>query len=141
MKVRDFMTEAVVTISPEQTVCEAAGVMRDRGVGCLVVAADREVRGIVTDRDIVVRAGCSPSRLSEISVASVMTENVIAVHDDVDVEFVLSLMRNHGIRRIPVLNEFQKLVGIISVADLSDILKRDTSNYLDAISSHSHVKG
>lgn len=136
MKVRDFMKSELVVVSPEQSLCEAARIMRDRGVGCLVVARGRELCGILTDRDIVVRAGCSGQRLSEIPVSSVMTENVVAVHDDGDVEFVLNLMRNHGIRRIPVLDESQKLAGIISVADLSDIVKRDTTNYLDAVSSH-----
>ncbi|MHA2612029.1 MAG: CBS domain-containing protein [bacterium JZ-2024 1] len=134
MKVSDVMTPQVVEIAPSASVEEAAQVMERENVGCLVVSEKGKLRGILTDRDIVIRVVAKTARPSELSVQDIMTPNVIAIQKDADVSFALDLMRQHSIRRLPVLGEKGQVIGILSVSDVAWVLALDICNCLNLLS-------
>ena len=124
--VRDVMTPDPTVLSSETSVIEAARAMRDGDFGAVLVTEGDRLKGIVTDRDIVVRAlaekgseGCS-STLGEIS-----TEDLFTVTPDQPVEEAIEHMRERALRRVPVV-EGDKPVGIIAIGDLAVDLDRDT---------------
>jgi len=124
MKIRDAMTSEVQTISPESTVREAARLMAEMDVGALPVAAGDRLAGMVTDRDIVVRAVAIGKGL-DTTVGEVMTHEVLYCHEDDDVADVCENMADMQIRRLPVVNLDKRLVGIVSLADIADANRPD----------------
>jgi CBS-domain-containing membrane protein len=113
------MTASVDSIEAAETIAYAARRMAEDDVGALPILNDGKLVGIVTDRDIAVRgvaAGISP----EASVGRVMSENVAACSPDDDIETVLALMSREQIRRMPVCDSNNKVVGIITLADLAE---------------------
>lgn len=131
-KVRDVMTEDVVTLQASAPIADAARRMRDADIGDVLVMNDGTLCGLVTDRDIVVRAiaeGADPqfTKLSEIC-----TQAVTSVGPDDTVEDVIRIMREKAIRRVPVL-EGRRPVGIVSIGDLA--IERDEESALADISA------
>lgn len=118
MRVKDIMTSSVHSIEASDTIGYAAELMADGDVGALPVLTLGELVGIVTDRDIAVRAvaaGVSP----DAPVTRIMTENVAACSPEDDVETALALMCHEKVRRMPVCNERGRLVGIVGLADIT----------------------
>jgi CBS domain-containing protein len=116
-KVRDVMTPDPVGVYYEQTVGEAARVMRDANVGAVLVVKDDALIGVVTDRDLVVRAladGAGPGT----QVGPLCSGKLIGVEAGQDIAEAERLMREHAVRRLPVVDEGQ-IVGMISLADLA----------------------
>ena len=119
MKVSEAMTRKVEIIDPDAPVGEAARRMRDDNVGALPVGENDRLIGIVTDRDIVVR-GVADDRLgSTTAVRDVMSEHVYYCFDNDDLEQAAKIMAEHQVRRLPVLNQSKRLVGIVALADLA----------------------
>ena len=119
MKVSEAMTRKVEIIDPNAPVGEAARRMRDDNVGALPVGENDGLIGIVTDRDIVVR-GVADDRLgSTTAVRDVMSEHVYYCFDNDDLEQAAKIMAEHQVRRLPVLNQSKRLVGIVALADLA----------------------
>ena len=119
MKVKDVMTTSVECVRPETTLQEAAAKMKSLNVGSLPVCEGDRPIGIVTDRDIVVRAiaeGRDP-RLSR--VPEVMTDNVVSVPETADVKDAARLMKDRQIRRIVVVDASKRVVGIVSLGDIA----------------------
>jgi CBS domain-containing protein len=118
MKVREAMTTKVRTANPEQTICEAACLMAECDAGILPVGQNDRLVGVITDRDIAIRAvahGKSP----ETPVSEVMSKEVLYCFEDEDLEHVAKNMGDVKVRRLPVLNRKKRLVGIVSVGDLA----------------------
>lgn len=118
MLVSDVMTASVEIIDVNDTVQAAADKMQSHSIGALPVCEGGNLVGIVTDRDITVRAtakGKAPST----SVREVMSSDVVSCKPGDDVEMVSALMEARAIRRLPVLDGSQKLVGLISFDDLA----------------------
>ena len=119
MIVRDVMTKGAECISPTTSLQEAARKMRDLDVGPLPVCENDRLVGMVTDRDITVRAvaeGCDPRTTT---VKEVMTPDVVYCFEDQDVQQAANLMKQKQVRRLMVLNRDKRLVGIISLGDLA----------------------
>lgn len=108
---------------PEESVATLAGRMRERGVGALpVLDADRVPTGIVTDRDLVVRA-LAPGRDPQATrCAEVMTEHPVVTGEETSLEEVLVLMRDRAIRRLPVVDGDGRLVGLVTLDDTLALL-------------------
>lgn len=121
MRVEQLMTRDPKSCSPDDSLRHAAQLMWDNDCGCLPVCADGTSRvvGIITDRDICMSALFQGRPLSEIRVSSVMAGEVRACHFSDELVEAERLMREARIRRIPVLDERDALIGMLSLADLA----------------------
>jgi CBS domain-containing protein len=116
----DVMTRDVRTVRPDDSVQQAAQCMDELNVGSVPVCEGDKLVGMVTDRDITVRAVAVGRAADSTPVNEVMSTNVRWCFDDQEVDDVLDEMRDTQIRRVPVLNRNNKLVGIVSLGDLAD---------------------
>ena len=116
-KVRDVMTPGPIGVDYHQSVGEAARVMRDWGIGALLVVSNESLYGLVTDRDLVVRA-VAEARGADEPVGPLSSANLIGVDADADLREAMRLMRQHAVRRLPVLENWQ-VTGIVSLGDLA----------------------
>jgi CBS domain-containing protein len=118
MKVSKFMTRDVKLVTPTQTIRDAARMMAELDAGSLPVQQDDRLVGMITDRDIAVRAvahGKSP----DTPVRDVMSGEVLYCFDDQEVKDIARNMGEVKVRRLPVVNRDKRLVGIISLGDLA----------------------
>lgn len=118
MKIRDVMTREVQTIRPDQTAQEAASFMLREDAGSMPVSDGDKLIGMITDRDIAIR-GVAKGYGPETLVRELMTDDVVCARIDDDVEEVAIRMSEAQVRRLPVLDENEKLCGIVSLGDLS----------------------
>jgi signal-transduction protein with cAMP-binding, CBS, and nucleotidyltransferase domain len=116
-KVRDVMTPGPIGVDYHQSIGEAARTMRDWGVGAVLVVSNESLYGLVTDRDLVVRA-VAEARGADEPVGPLSSANLIGVDADADVREAMRLMREHAVRRLPVLEDGQ-VAGIVSMGDLT----------------------
>ena len=116
-KVRDVMTPGPIGVDYHQSIGEAARTMRDWGVGAVLVVSNESLYGLVTDRDLVVRA-VAEARGADEPVGPLSSGNLIGVDADADVDEAMRLMREHAVRRLPVLEDGQ-VAGIVSLGDLA----------------------
>jgi CBS domain-containing protein len=120
MRVNEIMTPAVECVSPNDSISAAAQKMKDLDVGALPICGDDDrLLGMITDRDITVRATAECCEPTSTCVRDVMTPNIVYVFDDQDVIEAAQLMKDNQIRRLPVLNRDKRLVGIVSLGDLA----------------------
>lgn len=119
MQIRDLMTPDVEVVRPETPLREAADRMRELNVGVMPVCEGRRIVGILTDRDIAVRAVAEGDDPNATTVAQVMTSDVAFCYDDQPVEEAAELMEQQQIRRLPILDRDERLVGILSLGDLA----------------------
>ena len=139
MKIRDVMTRDVRTTSPSATIREAARAMAEIDAGALPVAEGDRLVGMVTDRDIAVR-GVGAGKSPEATVGEVMTHEMMYCREDDDIADVCENMSDIQVRRLPVVNDEKRLVGIISLADLANAADaRAAGNALEAISRPSSL--
>jgi CBS domain-containing protein len=127
----DLMARDLVTCPLNADIRTAAASMRDEGTGDVVVVEGEDVRGIVTDRDIAVRAvaeGWGP----DTPLADVLSGDLVSVAPDDRLEVAVDLMRERAVRRIPVVED-GRLVGIVSIGDLA--IERDSDSALADISA------
>jgi CBS domain-containing protein len=118
MKVRDAMTRDVRMVRPDQTIREAAHLMAELDIGCLPVEDNDRLVGMITDRDIAVRA-ISEGRSPQTTVREVMSREVKYCYDDQSIDEVTRNMGELRVRRLPVMNRSKRLVGILSLGDLA----------------------
>jgi CBS domain-containing protein len=119
MKVHEIMTTRPRCVAPTNTLVEAAGLMRQLDVGALPVCDNEQLAGIVTDRDIVLRAVAEGHDPNTAMVSEVMSGGVEHVFADQEVEEVVRVMEQRQIRRLPVLDRGSRLVGIVSLGDVA----------------------
>jgi CBS domain-containing protein len=116
MNIRDVMTSNPRTVSPEDTIQNAARIMRDEDTGVVPVVENGRAVGVVTDRDIVVRA-VADGQLNR-AVREIVSGDVITARPDMSTKEAAELMSEHQVRRLPVV-ENDRLVGIVSIGDLA----------------------
>jgi CBS domain-containing protein len=140
MLIRDILREkgpTVITIAPELPLQEAVQVLVSNNIGALVVF-DGEIRGIVSERDLLRRAARDIQQLASVLVRDVMTPDVITASPDEQIRDVMDTMTEHRIRHLPVVEKGQ-LAGIISIGDVVNALRHtvETENrYL-----HAYIEG
>jgi CBS domain-containing protein len=130
--VRDVMTADPICAQASTPLPDAARQMRDRGVGDVIVMDDGRICGIVTDRDIVVRAIAEDRDVRSTKLGDVASGEVVCVAPTEEVDRAVSLMRDKAIRRLPVV-ENDRPVGIVSLGDLA--MERDERSALAQISA------
>jgi CBS domain-containing protein len=142
MKVRDVMIHEVVTIDPWASLVDAAKHMREANVGILPVVGDGKLRGVLTDRDIVVRAIAPDADLATTHVGDCATPDPLCVHPDWDVDQVREIMARAQIGRLPVIADDHRVVGIVTLSSLA-LRSQDDRETLEAAKqvSRRSVKG
>jgi CBS domain-containing protein len=119
MQVNDVMTARLDCIAPEATLQAAAERMRALDLGAMPVCDRERLWGMITDRDIVVRSVADGHDPVTDHVCDIMTLELVYCYDDQDLNEVAELMREKQVRRLPVLNRENRLVGIVSLGDLA----------------------
>jgi CBS domain-containing protein len=118
MKVSDVMTRNVKTVRPDQPVQEAAQFMLSEDAGSMPVSDGDRLIGMITDRDIAVR-GVAKGHGPDTPVRELMTNEIICARPDDDVEDVATKMSRAQVRRLPVIDENERICGIVSLGDLA----------------------
>jgi CBS domain-containing protein len=118
MKVSEIMTRDVRLLSPDQTIREAARLMADIDAGSLPVSENDRLVGMITDRDIVIRA-VAQGKSADTKVADVMSKEILYCVDTDEIDDVARNMGKAQVRRLPVVNSDKRLVGIVSLGDLA----------------------
>jgi CBS domain-containing protein len=118
MLIRHVMTEHVMTVRPDASLHEVARLMRDEDIGAVPVADDDRLLGMVTDRDIVIRALADEQLAQHPDARSIMSQRLLYCFADQQVEDVLENMGEMQVRRMPVVDRDKRLVGVVSIGDL-----------------------
>ena len=127
MKISEVMTRDVQTVRPDQPVQEAASFMLSADAGAIPVTDGDRLIGMITDRDIAVR-GVAKGYGPDTPVRELMTNDIVCVRDDDDVDEVASKMSDAQVRRLPVIDDDHRLCGIVSLGDLSRDADEDAAN-------------
>lgn len=129
---KDLMTSNVVSMPAGSSVTDAARAMRDSGIGDVIVTQNNKIAGIVTDRDITVRAVAEGKNPDQVSLSDICSGNVTSLSSSDDVSKAVQLMRQKALRRLPVVDN-GKAVGIVSIGDLA--MQQDSGSALADISA------
>ncbi len=119
MQVKDVMTRGAEVVRPDATLQEAANKMKSLDIGPLPVCDGDKIIGMLTDRDITVRATAEGLDPKQTRVREVMSKELITCLEDQDVKEAAELMQSKQIRRVPILNKDKRLVGMLSLGDLA----------------------
>jgi CBS domain-containing protein len=119
MKIRDVMTRDVELVNPDTSLQEAARKMRETDTGFLPVGEHDRLVGTLTDRDITIRAVAEGQDPKSAKVRDAMSDELVYVFEDAEAVEAADLMAQRQIRRLPVLNEDKRLVGVVSLGDLA----------------------
>ena len=127
MSLLNFAREEVITSEPGTTVLDAAKLMKDKNIGCLVIIQDNKPVGILTDRDVMTRVvaqGGSPERMV---VEEVMTPNPVTLASELGLFEALEVMKDKGVRRFPVVDVYGNLCGFFTIDDVLYLLGLEMS--------------
>ena len=130
-RLRDVMTTGVETLAPGDTIRHAAEKMDSLDIGSLPVCDGERLVGVLTDRDIAIRAVATGRDPNRTAVIETMTPKLVFGYQDQPVDEAVDLMREHEIRRLPVVDETHRLVGIVALADLA--VRGDEASASDAL--------
>ena len=119
MKIKDVMTKSVETVRPDQTLQEAASRMKSLDVGPMPVCENDRLVGMITDRDIVVRAAADGRDVRTTKVRDAMTPEVVVCSEDDDVKDAARTMKERQIRRLVVVDGQKRVAGIVSLGDIA----------------------
>lgn len=137
MKVRDAMHRNVEWAQPTDTVQDLARRMRETDIGAIPVGENDRLVGMVTDRDIAVRAVANGRDSSKLTARDVMTKGIVYCRDDEDLEDAVRIMEQKQIRRLPVMNDKKRMVGMLSLGDIAHAASRQlTGEVVAAVSEH-----
>ena len=139
MKVKDMMHKGAEYVAPNAKLETIAKKMRDYDIGSIPVCEGGKILGMVTDRDIAIRALANGKDVSKLEAKDVMSKDVIFCRDTEEAEDAIRIMEDNQIRRLPVLNDAKQLIGMVSLGDISHALSQDlTGEVTRAVSAH-HV--
>ena len=137
MKISDVMHKGLESVSPDTSVAAIAKKMRDKDVGALPVTKNGMLVGIITDRDLVVRALADGRDPTALTAGDVMTSPVVTCRDTDQADHAVEVMETRQIRRLPVLDRNDRLVGIVTLGDISHLMPQDiAAEVLQSVSAH-----
>jgi CBS domain-containing protein len=120
--VRDILAvkgRQLITIAPEATILDAAVLMTERGIGSLLVVEEGRLVGMLTERDFLIRVVAEQRDAQTTCVGDLMERDVVCCRPYTDMEEAKSVMKNRRIRHLPVMNDEEELIGLISIGDLN----------------------
>ncbi|MEV5824212.1 CBS domain-containing protein [Spirillospora sp. NPDC052242] len=131
-KIRDIMTGSPTSVSPELDIVTVARAMRDEDIGAVLVAEGDDMKGLVTDRDLVVRGLAAGGDPREMKIGGLASSATATIGPDESVDKAAQIMRERAVRRLPVVEDGRP-VGIVSIGDLA--VEKDTDSALADISA------
>ncbi|HXG18797.1 MAG TPA: CBS domain-containing protein [Methylomirabilota bacterium] len=134
MSLQQFCKRPVVTITPEQTILEACRLMREKNVGCLVVVEGEKLRGILTDRDIALKVSGEQKDPQQTTVRDIMTPNPTRIAVSKTLHDLTSLMHSRHVRRVPIVDGGDKVVGVVTLDDLLMLLGQEMADLGQGVS-------
>ena len=135
MKVREIMTSNVECLPPDASIREIAQEMKSLDVGFIPICENDRLVGTVTDRDIVIRAVAEGVDVNTSRAREIMSREVIYAFEDDDVKTVAEKMRDKDVRRILILDEAKRLVGVVSIGDISKVEEKVSGKTLHDITA------
>lgn len=140
MKVKDVMHTGAYVVETETPLQEVARRMKLDDIGVVPVKADGKLVGILTDRDIIVRAVAAKADLEQTTAGQIMSRQPLCCQDDDDLEEAIETMQSKRVRRMPVLDARRRPVGILSLGDIShEVPAKEAGALLRSVSAH-HAK-
>ncbi len=139
MKLNDIFTKAVVTAAPGTALSAVARQMRDHNVGAVVIVEGQRPVGIITDRDVALALGAqgvSPDAPAE----KVMARHVLAIPENTGIYTVTRFMREREVRRLPIVDREDRLVGMVTLDDLLRVVAGELCNLAEGIKREMEVK-
>lgn len=137
MKVKEAMHRGVAWVAPDTSVRELAKLMRDQDIGALPIGENDKLIGMVTDRDIVCRGLVNGRDAASLTARDVMTPSIVWCRDEEDLDDAMRIMESKRIRRLPVIDKNKRMVGMLSLGDVSHAGKANLSGeVLQAVSAH-----
>lgn len=137
MKVKEMMHKNVEWVSPDTTVAAVAKKMKDHDVGAIPVGENDRLIGMITDRDIAMRAVANGKDASNLTARDVMSRGVTWCHDSDDAGEAAHIMESKKVRRLPVIDANKRMVGMLSLGDISHAAsQRTTAEVIKAVSAH-----
>lgn len=137
MKVRDAMHVGVTWVEPGTKIGDLARMMRDEDIGSIPIGENDRLVGMVTDRDIVCKGFADGKDVGSLTARDVMTGPIVYCRADEDIGDAVRIMEEHEIRRLPVINEDKRMVGMLSLGDIADCASRDlTAEVTRAVADH-----
>ncbi len=139
MKLNDVFTRTVVTARPDDTLASVALRMKEHHVGTVVIVEDKRPAGIITDRDLALALGADGVG-PQTQVQEVMTRRVLAIPEDATILTATQFIRECGVRRLPIVNKDDCVVGMVSLDDLLWLLARELSSLAEGVRNELKVK-
>jgi CBS domain-containing protein len=139
MELNDIFTKHVITAEPFETLAAVTCKMLDHNVGTVIIVEDRRPVGIVTDRDLALALGAQGFGI-QTQVQKVMSKHVLAIPEDTGIYAATKFMRERGVRRLPVVDSQDCVVGIVTLDDVTRFLGREMYNLSQAIERELQVK-
>lgn len=137
LKVKQAMHKGAVWREPSVTVAQLSQVMAAEDIGAIPIGENDRLIGMVTDRDIVLRAFEAGGNSSKVTAGDVMSEGIIYCQEEESVEDAIRLMEKKQVRRLPVINAKKRLVGMLSLGDISQAVHQSLSGELvKSVSAH-----
>jgi CBS domain-containing protein len=134
MKIKDIMTKEIACVDASSTAADAAKKMKDQNVGTILVIDQNQLKGLVTDRAIATRAVAEGKDPKSLPVTDIMTKDVVGCSEEDDVFDALKTMGQNKIRRMPVVNDQDHLVGVVSMSDIAEQMRSGINSMFDEMS-------
>lgn len=137
MKVKDAMHKRATWVTPDTSIRAAAKLMRDEDIGAIPVGENDRLVGMITDRDIACRGLANGKDVAKLTVGRVMTKPIVYCRAKDKLEAAAKIMEKQGVRRLPVIDENKRMVGMLSLGDISSKAPKLLSGeVLRAVSAH-----
>lgn len=137
MKVRDAMHKGVTWVEPTTSVLALARDMRDEDIGSIPIGENDRLVGMVTDRDIICKGVADGADLSTLTARDVMSGPILYCRADEDVDDAVRLMEANKVRRLPVIDENKRMIGMLSLGDIASVGNRELAGeVVQAVAEH-----
>ena len=137
MKVKDVMHRGVEWVGPETSIKQLAQMMRDDDIGSIPIGENDRLVGMVTDRDIVCRGLAGGGDYNKLRAGDIMSKPIVYCRADEDIQDALRIMERNKVRRLPVIDENERLCGMLSIGDISEKAGHHlTGEVMRSVSAH-----